>query len=487
MQFKTYIYVFLLLWVQTTATSYFETGFYSVVSEKKSYYPNQSFTLTTRHDFKNSLGLYTFSDLRGKIDLSENSTLHEVNFGLAWRTNIGKNNRPIVIGNYSFIDITHIENNIYLKQHTYGLEYIDPYQSFRMNIYQPDKTYITHYKSSTLPFHINQGNKIITNTKKDGIVSIQAPKGIDSSLHVNLDQWIPCTNLQFGYQYFYAKDYETLKGPEIAIEFNINQQNKINVFRIFGKYDHIYGKTLGMRFQIRNLAKRSHKLHTLEKLYIQPIIRDIDIKLNFLPGPRQDTSFEEMKKHEIDMINALLNIQLLKTETDVNNKHENNAYIMLQDGIEFTSQDSVENFRSQLNKMKMKNLIDPIYYKKASEKELRRHIQHRHAWSLAQKSEKPITIIIEDEIEIKKDFYEYATRLIYEINNIKSDIIFTSLNTMEKNQNTNIVEIIENPINAYVTYTNKLARVKGNLVFINKDLYEQILYSNDISSEVKRF
>ena len=112
MQFKTYIYVFLLLWVQTTATSYFETGFYSVVSEKKSNYPNQSFTLTTRHDFKNSLGLYTFSDLRGKIDLSENSTLHEVNFGLAWRTNIGKNNRPIVIGNYSFIDITHIENNI---------------------------------------------------------------------------------------------------------------------------------------------------------------------------------------------------------------------------------------------------------------------------------------------------------------------------------------------------------------------------------------
>lgn len=487
MQFKTYIYVFSLLWVQATATNYFESGFYSVVSDKKTYHPNHSFSLATRHDLKNSLGGYTFLDLRGKIDLSENSSLHEINFGLAWRANIAKSNRPIVIGNYSFIDVTHIENNIYLKQRTYGLEYIDPYQSFRMNIYQPEQTYITHYKNSTLPFHINQGDKIITTTKKDGIVTIQAPKGIDSSLHVNLDQWIPCTSLQFGYQYFYAKDYETLKGPEIGIEFNINQQKKINVFRIFGRYDHIYGKTIGMRIQMRNITKPLHKLDTLEKQYMQPIIRDIDIKLNFLPGPRQDTSFEEMKKHEIDMINALLNIQLLKTETDVNKHHENNDHIMLQDGIEFTSQDSVENFRSQLNKMKMKNLMDPIYYKKASEKELRRHIQHRHAWSIARKSEKPITIFIENEIEIKKDFYEYATRLIYEISNIKSDIIFTPLKNIEKNRNTNMVEIIENPINAYVTYTDKLAHVEGNLVFIDKDLYEQIHYSNDISSEVKRF
>ena len=100
---------------QANPLHYFETGLWGVTSTKNQPHPNASVTIATQQTLWQNPQNRIALDIRGKIDISQ-TNYHEFNLGIGQRMLL-QNKENNLIGYYGFWDITHIQDQVFIKHH----------------------------------------------------------------------------------------------------------------------------------------------------------------------------------------------------------------------------------------------------------------------------------------------------------------------------------------------------------------------------------
>ena len=417
---------------QANPLHYFETGLWGVTSTKNQPHPNASVTIATqqtlRQNPKNRIAL----DIRGKIDISQ-TNYHEFNLGIGQRMQL-QNKGEGLIGYYGFWDITHIQDQVFMQQATLGLEWLDLTHHINANLYLPRTSFTTDLISpnASTPIRAINKNAFIVSDEELGLVSIKAPPGWDLQVEKSYPMHTNTSLLlQLGYQSFHKKDFISFQGPKVGIGIQQITGRNLNTVETFASHDSFYGTTLGLSFKTsRSPIKISHYT-SLEKLYLRPIKRDIDVKIANLPTPSNADDFEEMKAREIEMINTLFNITVLHT----NNSHDlEDRKQLLKDGLQFQEEAMVDGKQVNITKLLHRQYLTEEYALRTNKESVQKNLSHREIWKKNLSQDKPFLMVIEDQLLIKAELYERLTQFLYEKNHLDHDIIFPGHNPQNPTQ-----------------------------------------------------
>ncbi len=413
-------------YAQANTLQYYETGLWGVTSTENQQHPDASATVATQQTLlmgeRNRLAL----DLRAKIDISQ-TDYHELNLGLGQR-HIWHENSHNMIGYYGFWDITHIQDQVFMQQATLGIEWLNPNHHINANLYLPRASFTTDLVSATpsTPIRAFGKNAFIVSDDEQGLVSIKAPPGWD----INLEKRVPLSHdktlsLQLGYQYYNKKDFIAFQGPKSSIGIQDVQGRNQRSIEAFASHDSFYGTTLGLTIKVRRTPDKFTHYSAREKLYLQPIKRDIDVKITKLPTPSSADDFETMKAREVEMINTLFNLTILHTD----NTHDlDDRKQLLRDGIEFQEEGYIDGKQLNLTKLYLRGYLTEEYAYRTSKEQVQKNMTHRTIWQRNLSLDKPFLMIVEDNLMIKAELYERMAQFLHDKKYLDHEVIFPGHN-----------------------------------------------------------
>lgn len=408
--------------IQATPLQYYETGLWGVTSTENQPHPDASATVATQQTLFMTKSSRLALDLRAKIDISQ-TDYHELNLGLGQRHTWDTNSHTM-IGYYGFWDVTHIQDQVFMQQATLGVEWLNPTHHINANLYLPRASFTTDLVSTTssTPIRAFGKNAFIVSDAEHGLVSIKAPPGWD----INLEKRLSLAqdknlSLQLGYQYFNKKDFIAFQGPKASIGIQDIQGKNQRSIETFASYDSFYGTTLGLTMKMRRTPNKFTHYSPQEKLYLQPIKRDIDVKITNLPAPSSADDFETMKAREVEMINTLFNLTILHTD----NSHDlDDRKQLLKDGIIFQEESYIDGKRINLTKLYLRGVITEEYAYRTSKEQVQKNMTHRAIWEKNLTLDKPFLMVIEDSLMIRAELYERMAQFIHDKKYLDYEVIF---------------------------------------------------------------
>ena len=419
--------------------SVYSLTYYGVQSESAQYHPDSSVVLGALQpidffDFKNGALFY---DSRVKVDLSKATTHNEINLGLGYRGQLGSN-RPKLFGLYGFWDVTHVQDYAFVQQATIGAEFLAPSVRATANAYFAQKDFTLDYVADVSSSAIRSFDNHYFITDQTGdIATVKSLSGMDATCEFSVYHGAEQNLLlQLGYKYFNRDDFITMQGPKVSILGESSMGKQSRRWELFWSHDDFHGASIGLTLSVRYYPERLSHYSSLDLLYSQPVIRDIDVQLSYLQATQGRVGQVDTKQSrslsvdnvDREIIEGLFDFYVINLDKDTK-RLEAFQEQFAKMGLKFNRISAVNGRYLNMQTLLADGKIAGKYARQIRPGEVGICYSQMRVWEGARNNAKPYMVVFEDDVRLPEGFVDNMAALSTYIKGYSFDVLFLGRTT----------------------------------------------------------